>query len=58
MNMQMKKPIVVKKRKLLPETLKQAKELSPETLQNAALRAEKLLKASLQSQTTEFDEWE
>jgi hypothetical protein len=56
--MKIKKPIVVKKRQLNPETIKQAKELSPESLQNAALRAEKLLQTTAQSQATEFDEWE
>ena len=56
--MQIKKPVIVKKRQLNPEAIKQAKELTPETLQNAALRAEKLLQTNSQSQTTEFDEWE
>lgn len=56
--MQIKKPVIVKKRQLNPEAIKQAKELTPAALQNAALRAEKLLQANAQCQTTEFDEWE
>lgn len=36
----------------------QTKELTVESLQNAATRTEKLLQTIPQSQVTEFEEWE
>jgi hypothetical protein len=52
------KTVIVTKRILDLEKIKNAKEFTPDEWRNAAFLGERLLQAPTQDQTTEFDEWE